>query len=260
MSRSLTTNIFFSCASGALIGGLLAEKLNVYFWWVGALLGGVTGALIFVREQLPAMAASAWTSTRQVMELEITINWQTLRSVLKGAGAVLGVISLSGLWAIVYVWLGSWVGLTPDPLLRNPGGTILFGFVLFILNASLHGYADFVTSYNVENLNWFWQAWLFISAFTPAVIITVAGVLLYAAYRLVLLLVKALKAIGLFLWALFKLVHSRLTVLVFCDTVLGVVVGHFYHQPLYGALVGGLLGAINYRCISIGLLKLVPTT
>jgi uncharacterized membrane protein len=42
------------------------------------------------------------------------------------------------------------------------------------------------------------------------------------------------------------------------DAVFGVIVGWKFGNPLLGAIVGGVLGVINYQLVSIRWLKLVP--
>lgn len=60
------------------------------------------------------------------------------------------------------------------------------------------------------------------------------------------------------MWKLFKLIHSQKRLICFVDAVIGGTIGFYYHNPLVGAAVGGLLGMVNYELVSVRWLKLVP--
>ncbi len=61
-----------------------------------------------------------------------------------------------------------------------------------------------------------------------------------------------------FAWTAFKYVHSAERRLCFTDAVIGGAVGFYYGSPVVGALVGAVLGVMNYELVSVRLLKLAP--
>ena len=58
----------------------------------------------------------------------------------------------------------------------------------------------------------------------------------------------------------FVFVHSSRRTLCLVDAALGAAVGYHYANPIIGAFVGALLGAINYELVSVRLLKIAPQT
>jgi hypothetical protein len=58
----------------------------------------------------------------------------------------------------------------------------------------------------------------------------------------------------------FVYVHSSRRTLCLVDAALGAAVGYHYANPIIGAVVGALLGAIKYQLVSVRLLRIAPQT
>ena len=66
------------------------------------------------------------------------------------------------------------------------------------------------------------------------------------------------KAAALFLKHLFLLIHSDMRVLCMTDAALFAGVGYFLGSALWGAILGGLFGVLNYKVVSEYILGIVP--
>ena len=64
--------------------------------------------------------------------------------------------------------------------------------------------------------------------------------------------------LGLFSKQVLVLIHSDVRLLCGTDAAIGAGIGYLAHNPLIGALAGGILGLANYELVSIRWLKLVP--
>lgn len=56
----------------------------------------------------------------------------------------------------------------------------------------------------------------------------------------------------------FILIHSECRTICFVDAALGTGVGLYFGSPILGAVIGGLLGLVNYYVVSIKILKIKP--
>ena len=64
--------------------------------------------------------------------------------------------------------------------------------------------------------------------------------------------------IGLFVKTVFILIHSEERLLCMIDAVIGAGIGYSFESALIGALVGGIIGVLNFEILSKRILHLVP--
>ena len=76
--------------------------------------------------------------------------------------------------------------------------------------------------------------------------------------RVLLFLWKCMLGLPRAIWFTFKYIHSDLRVLCAVDSGIGAIIGFLAGNPIVGAVVGGIIGYVNYEVVSKRLLKL-PT-
>jgi hypothetical protein len=61
-----------------------------------------------------------------------------------------------------------------------------------------------------------------------------------------------------FACAVFTLIHSDERLICLADSMMGAAVGYLWSSPVVGAIIGAILGVLNYEIVSVRWLKLVP--
>lgn len=227
-----------ACLLGAGIGALVALQMGRFFWWTGALVGGLTGYLAYDFKEVPMAVSRAWRlasgwrlSERQKQGWMIV--FAMLFSILSWGGAVL-----------LLLWLTS---LKSGFLIGDVFGGILAGFLIWML-------VNVIVTEDVDDkdlLRWFLRNtnpiticfWRFPRGCW------------YAAKWLVMI---ALPIVGRFFKELFLLVHSDIRLLCGLDATLGAALGYFAGNAFIGAIAGGLLGVVNFELLSKRVLKVLP--
>ena len=282
MKQNKSLMIFLSCASGAGIGYLLAVRFGVHLWWLGVLVGGVIGYLVYDIKQIVESIPRAWQYAKEKNQL--SVDWKIVRSTLE-AIAILGYIVVV-LVCVPMEW-GSLVRkfLTAHGIRTSNGSLADFGIIITCLSGVYFGLflffecrtnkkekyrkseMDFWVSTGIYRVLKFAKKNLityFITTIlsTPIALVLFAGNIILIIARGVLLVPKygelAIKFAGDFQWKAFKLIHSDLRILVLVYSVSGGTIGYFCHSILFGMLVGGIGGVVTYKLILIRWLKLQP--
>jgi hypothetical protein len=265
MMRNPGFKVLLASAFGALIGSLIGLQLNHLFWWVGMLVGGVVGYVGYDAKAAAFAIPVAWRHTRYFLAGA----WQEFYAGMLTIGKVLALMLLAasimiglGLswsvpctiatnlvanhgpsWHSFSSWFtggensGLWSGLVAT-LLWN----LLFGLVTLISSTV---FALTVLKVKMEDSQWLPNAFKF------------GNPTAWLAYLVPKGLILATRTVSVFSWQLFKLVHSDLRLLCGLDAAVGASIGFSYHNPLIGALVGGLFSFASYELVSKRWLKLV---
>jgi hypothetical protein len=69
---------------------------------------------------------------------------------------------------------------------------------------------------------------------------------------------KLAEPIRAFVFQVFVYIHSTRRTICFVDSTIGAVVGYCSGSAIIGALVGGMLGILNYELVTVRWLKLAP--
>lgn len=264
--------IFLACAFGAGIGSLVALKIAGLFWWVGMLIGGLGGYLVYDLAAIGRAMKIAWQATahwRPSKEAK-AIFWPCLL-----ASLALATTMMLGISLLFYL-----LSFMDGPAKAAEFGQVAVPFLLAYFIPSVW-VAVFFTVYYSElryakmdetalsrTINNFWGLAKYGNPF-------------YAAYWLIRQILRGVWTIvrhipagtmvlgkcllALFIWigrftkTVLVLIHSDLRLLCGCDAAIGAVVGYFAGNPLIGAAIGGIIGLLNYEIISVRLLHLAPT-
>lgn len=280
--------IFTVTALGAFVGALVGLQLAPVFWWVGMLVGGAVGYFAYNAGEVVRAVPPAIRLARTVWEEVLDVDyWGAFRQfgrvsvlallTLGKAALVLPALVLSvavvGLVSVMEVVVAltrflptsPWVyafGTTGD-LLATLMFSLLVGMFICCVAFDIWGWTrpDKYTGWNEFRVflrqRKGWIALMLLYKASPL------GLLTWYLPKLLWLMLKILpaaaQAIVAFWWTLFKLIHSDRRLLCGVDAALGAAVGIFAHNPLLGALVGGVVGVLNYEIVSKRWLKLVPT-
>ncbi len=280
MKQNKSLMIFLSLAIGSGIGVMLASQFKVY-WWLGVLIGGLVGYLVYDFKQIIAAAPIAWKnavqyfSTKQRMP---KVAWKKVGQFLGTAFLIIYCVAIPG----VFFWYnvskedvfigkygswasGIWVGLISVALILCYflSITLLYlknqpeekwlskldsDWIGVIKVSRITSVVRFGNKHNVSTL-------MFLIALPMSAILTIRLMLVTLFYYLP----RAIAIVVRFIWKLFKLIHSDIRLLVGIDSIVGGSVGHFCHNNvLIGMAVGAVWGLINYQIVSLRILKLKP--
>jgi hypothetical protein len=241
-------SVFMACALGAFVGALSAMEIasafayGKYFWVLGALFGGVVAYIAADFKSIPAGVARAYRETigfRPDFE-----GWKTLA--LTGAGVFTAACTIFGLAILVAAVFDAKLrsDLFSEGALAVATAALLITIVFIVLEATkmdTDGWYDAEASRGVS---------LFLLKHVNPISATYW--MLCGAWYL-------LRRVPAFAKLTFVYVHSDLRTLCFVDAALGAGCGYLFGSAILGALVGGVLGVLNYELVSIRLLKLAPT-
>lgn len=244
-------HVLLACAAGAFIGSLVALEIHASLWWLGLLVGGGTGYILYDFQEVIRALRYAW---------RLIPSWRpdwrdAMRNcarALRFAGwEVLGVLAfLTNAIPplLVFVWCVSKTDLATSlikmGLVLGCMAAILSGFCFLLGLASwLEGKREPVLA---EGLR--------IHVFATLCYYLPLGALLGLWYA------------GVGLWEggkfgyrfgkiFFLLIHSDFRLLCGVDAALGAAVGYFCDSALVGTLAGGLIGGINFEVVSKRLLR-----
>lgn len=257
--RSL--KVFIACFLGGCIGSVVALEVSKYLWWVGLLVGAAVGYLSYEFKEVVRAIPLAW---HRVM------HWHPDRKFWKNFGYFF--------FRICSVY-----------------ATFLFGFFILMYSIVAMSHADKKEMVYLF-VNMFVLTSLTLSAATALAIGWSTRLeeevqrnrrelktLLYKANPIIVYLYyvpkytaigiwfvvccipyffvsigRGFAKLGLFVWTVFKLIHSDIRLLCAVDAAIGVCVGFFLGSAIFGGLAGGLWGVLNFEILSKRVLKLVP--
>ena len=232
--------VVLACVLGAFIGALTG--LHFGHLWISVLVGGLVGYLSFEASTVASMAPRAWS---QATNWHPDFSWapKLLKMWALGLGASFNYILLF----VLFHWLfpSTHKGRL-DYFLLGQGVVWLFlgafwGPLVFGLKSD--GFFQKIHAH-IPLLFWIWYAPK--GAISGAIWIG----------RRVPAMVRTLSR---FARCWFDFVHSDLRLLCMIDAAIGATVGYCFHNPVIGAIVGGLSGLLNYEILSVRVLKLIPT-
>ena len=244
-------------ALGALIGSLIALQLNPYLWWIGLIVGGGVGYLSYEFKTVIQAITIAW---------QIVIHWQPNWAWWKQAGKVfiytnvffltittpisilfsvmalidnklefLSAILFAGGWSIgPALFLGVYLALVLDYLEEKE--TYQGIRLLAIKFNPIKVYFYYAPKYSFI---WLWFAIKHIPWF-------------------MLKISQGFAKFCLFVWTVFKFIHSEERVMCAFYATVGTGIGYICRNALIGMLVGGIFGVLNYEIWSKRILKLLP--
>lgn len=262
-----------ACFLGGSIGALLALQFASYFWWVGVLLGGGIGYLMYNIKEVGTMAQKVWSSMpekgellNKFIEYREQITSKILDSLLNFTVclvvAVLGVAIVSSVFLIPFGALNVLAYYFPFP---EDNSGLIFTPIIYVLGTiatTLTGFVFFMA--NVRHLkykkNFFIKYGpLFVGVLLSpvAMFVTLPLTILSAVVWLLYKLCYFVPVLYKFICRTFKLIHSDIRLLCMTDSLIGATVGYFMGNALLGGLIGVVSGLLNYELISVRWLKLV---
>lgn len=240
--------VFMACALGGGVGALVALQMWQPLWWVGMIVGGLTGYLTYEFNEVCRAVLLAWqkvTGWRPVCE-----SWKTFFRLLP-AVAVGPALSISLFIAVItvpFVVLESAEKGEVDLSMYCYSVGFVFVFLSgLIARVDVQVVVDGKKSLQ-EVLAVYW-----------------AGSVFWIALRAVKavkngprLVARTAVVVAKFLWQVFILIHSEMRLLCGLDAAIGAAIGYWLGNALIGALAGGIFGLVNFEVISKRWLKLVP--
>jgi len=248
--------VFVASALGAGIGSLTALSVHPYLWWIGMIVGGLIGYLTYDFKQVIQDVPIAWNATWRMFVSPI---WKVVR----GAMLVFAVIFLVGVsfaasLFLAFLLLYIFYPMEGVSFVNGWGGSgIAFGGVSMFVGFGI-GIALLIVeikdsgTFEPEEIKYILKLAAFLSP---------PGIVVMAIWGIVLLVIKTptiIRFLALFAKNLFLLIHSDIRLLCGVDAALGAVAGFFLLNPILGALIGGVIGVLNYKLISQRILHLEP--
>lgn len=258
MNRTL--KILLSCLIGSGIGTFIALSVNSWFWWTGALAGGLIGYLSYDFKNVVKTIPRAWRAT-----VNWKPNWQYWISVPLYF-MLFNMLALN-VWIILYA-LGGRI-MYPDRFLYC---VIVFEVIALCLSF-FRLKLDVLEIYSNRDIA------ISIAFWSPLGISVgiLCGIGLGFLYVLTVIIERSLGgilkipaatvAVGRFFKKLFLLIHSEVRLLCAVDSMFGVIAGYLISHAyslnllagvLVGMIAGALLGLAQYRILSVWILQLAP--
>lgn len=280
----MLSKVFGACFMGAVFGAIVALQLNPKFWWVGLLVGALVG---YVTYDIKAVVLAVPKASKFAFEYAVGNGHEAMSNAYKW---------LSTPHPIAYTAFGItlplFYGLIRDLDMSESVSTpialtiilmemyvlasIVVGLLLFVL-AKFGAYLENVfwhplacpeaeDDYKVELRGYgmvekpltyinYWR-WTVLGAISIVPYFCWALLDTFILPGIKLFLRITFLFVPLFVWQMFKLIHSDVRVLCACDAAIGAAVGYFYANPLLGGVVGGTFGVLNYEVVSKRLLRL----
>jgi hypothetical protein len=271
--------ITLACFIGATIGALLALQFNRHFWWLGIFLGGGIAYVAYDFKRVVKTVQMIWKSIPEAKELyEETRELRSeLIALVKGFGITIfliciGICTIGALYTLVHtffvtvdLYVRFWTS-NKETIFRDHkdiytnvywlGGTVVT--LIVAVTAA-------ITTQKMDSKANATRIFLIVMAFSPvsfpiALPIFVLIQIIKSAHLLISCLDWLTRMVPVAVWKTAKktfiLVHSEIRLLCMTDAMLGALAGYFLGNALLGGLIGAASGILNYRLVSIKLLKL----
>src|SRR3989344_2212575 len=239
--------VFLACVLGGGTGALVALQLWQPLWWVGLIVGGLTGYIAYdfravARAIPPARAMVAdpprWRSAAAT----------ALCCAFVGTIFTVPLLVLSAYLQFVGAYNGAAATLefAATPLFVAAGLSALE----FFLFDQTHPFGTEISKFNVFSVYCYYLPrgiWWVIKRVPGAIVATIYG------------LARSAVATVRFVKYLFILIHSEMRLLCALDAAFGAAIGYFAGSAAIGALAGGVIGVVNFEIVSKRLLHLVPS-
>lgn len=252
--RRDAVKVFLAVALGSFVGTLVALQAQMSFWWVGLLVGGLTGYLAFDPLGVVRAVPMAWRQTRQELSSLAHAIRERLAKILWTVAALLALAMHAGL--VIFLGMSNNETLQILILLALPIALIA---CLIVIGAAV----IYVGEDDEDGI-------LMILALNPVVLylFVIPGGIGYCFYKVcrnIRSIAGEIKELahdvgvflGRFAWNLFRLVHSDIRLLCGVDAAIGACIGYFTANALLGAIAGGVFGVLNFELMSKRVLKFV---
>lgn len=262
-----SVKVFLSCFLGALIGGAIGLQFTSVLAFVGVLAGGAIGYFSYQFEDIVSAIPKAWERAT-ACKPDFDVVKQFCRMVF--ATSLL-------LSHAVYLMVGLLL-MIPDSDQSHSDANVLIVAIPVLLGMILVAALFVASTYpwktymqaERDNRNKLGEMINTIVAISykcsPVGIIYLCIKFLFVSaipwcynshpLRRAGLILNGVKVFG---WSLFKQIHSSERLVCMTDAAIGAAVGLYFGSPIAGAVVGGLLGVLNYELVSKRWLKLLPT-
>ena len=255
--ESVMKKVFTASAFGALIGCLVAFRVNYWFWWLGLIAGFLTGYMTFEWRTVLKVVSHAFKSCSDPDNIVFfrSLFWTLLK--FTAACSWLGVAG--GLYVLLlrsHVSEG-WQGLILGIVIGCPSG-IFLGEIKAKENAEMEffgarwksgggsTYKELMREFRVQ---WIEKDKRSCLLYLPPVALS------YVLWKSVTLLWNQRKLA----WRFFLLIHSEQRLICGFDAALGTLIAYMVQHSLLGILVGtlsgGLIGLINHSLVTERWLK-----
>jgi hypothetical protein len=227
--------IALACFIGAVIGTLLVLQFNHHLWWIGIIIGGIVGYLTYKPVEVWTGLSRALSSVKPP---------KPDKEKTKECTCDLLRLSLVELTIYIYgIIVFEYICHTPKGW-YTAGPVGIFSLVVGIYFMDRSGmYFGGHKDRQIANK---WLLWC-----NPLTLpITTAFLTLKIVWKL-------LKMGLVLLYKTICLIHSDVRLLCMADAMLGALTGLYFGNALVGGIIGALCGVLNYRLISVKLLKLV---
>lgn len=268
---SVSVKVFLAVALGSFVGALVALQFSPYFWWLGLLAGGLIGYLSYqpltVLRAMPVAARRAadvcGLTARQLYSVKHVIGWTFLSSVLlcfwcTVAVFLFGILMLNSAevnqhllfasfvvgfsFTTIAMMMRIWFWIEESDDTRDEQFAIMMRQTCRMLNPLV------LLGIKLPRAVWkiVWSI--------PVVIVE----MIIGSPRVAVVLFRALVIFPIrFVIILMRLIHSDVRLLCAVDAAIGAAVGYFTANALFGALLGGIFGVLNYL-LSRWILHLAP--
>lgn len=264
--------IVVASALGAFIGSLVGLQFTPSLWWIGMIVGGLVGYVSYEFGTIVRAIPVAATQARYLVNRAQNVNYPQIGKALRGLGIAIaygvGVIIVMAAFCVSagLMWTLPITGLValdhPFNLLANIRHLLVWTCFAGILMWT--GTLSVIQELGMSYLS---NRQLYAIVYFKA---TPFGILFYWLPRgiwalirgliwTINFLVKAIVFVAFLASKLFTLVHTDRRLLCAIDAALGAGAGMLTHNPLVGAIAGGLIGLIDYELVSKRLLKVEST-
>lgn len=236
--------VFLASAMGAGLGSIVAMSVSEPFWWIGLIVGGLTGYFSYEWRQVLVALTTAWHQT---------ITWRPPKNTKAYLLAFVKFQFLLWVWCftitlILYNTLNASDGvpIAETSVFAFQGSLIMFfiGSVSILLmdltypDPVFFNTKELVTHTN--NIHWM--------GYVPPILLGWGALHLF--WFVLQLCGELVQAIPKLLWQFFCLVHSERRLICGVDATLGAAIGFGLQSAVVGALIGGLLGVLNYEFVT----------
>jgi len=259
--RKETWSVGFACLLGAFIGTLVALEIAArftygsWFWSIGALFGGLVAYCVVDFQHFCAGVVRSYRNT--IAWRPNLLYWKAFFFLWCGIATIFFTTT-------VFIALPSVVNATSNYIFFETLTAFLvfsqaLAFMLSMLLVSIYDSDDCpkaaielgcnVMKYANPVSSVYWTFWcvLWIIRQIPSACARIPPLAKFCWITLRQLAVRT-----------FFYVHSERRKICFVDAALGATAGYFLGSTIAGAVIGAILGIVNYEIISIRWLKIVP--
>lgn len=235
--HSRSFNVFLACALGAGVGSLIALQLSAMLWWVGLLVGGLTGYLSYEWRAVISAVPRAYRAAR---------GWEPSEEQVEFSKSSLAILAAVWSWPLLFLLstvLVHQVAHITSPFAKVESFLIILmalATVMCLLFSVFFAPVALAMTFSeilpvIESPRAIWSS------------VSAPAVLFWNLPREVPGLFRFVRA---FVWQVFVRIHSQERLICGVDAFLGAAVGYVAGSAIVGALVGGAMGVLNYELVT----------